>query len=201
MNIPLIYGLVLAGGRSLRMKRDKSLLHYHGKSQVAHCFELLSQYCDEVYLSNREDQSSLKEHNKFPQIHDKFYGIGPLGGILSAMTQKPQAAWLVLACDLPFIDHFMLKNLLACRAVKKYATAYVSMPHPGEPEPLCAIYEPKIIPKLQENMRQGIYCPKKILMHLNIAKLEQLNSNSLENVNSQSDFKNALQLLNNTKLQ
>src|SRR3989338_11195 len=146
---PALYGLVLAGGRSLRMKRDKSLLQYHGKSQVEYCFELLSGHCQEVYLSNREEQSSLKEHRKLPQIHDKFIDIGPLGGILSAMLHKPDTAWLVLACDLPFIDHSLLAHLVAGRARDKYATAYTSAYHPEEPEPLCAIYEPKLMPHLR----------------------------------------------------
>ena len=198
-NIPPLCGLVLAGGKSVRMKMDKSLLYYHGKSQVAYCFELLSKYCQEVYLSNREDQVSLEEHTKFPQIHDKFDRIGPLGGILTAMMHKPQSAWLVLACDLPFIDHLTIKNLLAWRGIEKHATAYTSAHHPGEPEPLCAIYEPKSMPRLQEYMRQGICCPKEILMKLDIAKLDHPRTNALDNVNSEEDFKKVVQLLTNSK--
>ena len=194
--IPGLLGLVLAGGKSARMKQDKSLLNYHGKSQVEHCFELLSMHCRQVYLSNRKEQSLLKQHRKYPQIQDHYTDIGPLGGIVSAMTQKPKSAWLVLACDLPFIDHLALKNLIVNRAAKKYATVYLSSHYPGEPEPLCAIYEPKLIPYLIRNLQKGIYCPKKILMDLDIVKLKQPHANTLDNINSADDYKKAIHWLN-----
>ena len=50
-------------------------------------------------------------------------------------------AWLVLACDLPFLDRATLQHLIAQRASARLATAYRSSSD-GQPEPLCAIFEP-----------------------------------------------------------
>lgn len=189
--IPL-YGLVLAGGKSTRMKKDKSLLEYHGKKQVVYCFDLLSQFCDQVFVSNRKDQSRLAAHKKLPQIHDIFSGIGPLGGILSAMTCQPDVAWLVMACDLPFVNGSTIETLIKKRNPSKMATAYRSAHEPNLPEPLCAIYEPKALVQLLQFLAQGVQCPRAILLRCDTRLIAQSPGISLDNVNSPPEYHKAL---------
>lgn len=190
-----MYGLVLAGGKSTRMKKDKSLLEYHGKKQVLYCFDLLSQFCDRVFISNRRDQSRLSAHKKLPQIHDVFVGIGPLGGVLSAMTRNPDVAWLVLACDLPFVDQSTIKTLIRKRNPSKMATAYRSAHESDLPEPLCAIYEPKALFQLLQFLAKGIQCPRAILHHCDTQLIIQRQRASLDNVNSPQEYQKALGLI------
>ena len=77
-----LYGLVLAGGKSLRMGTDKSLLNYHGKSQREVMFDMLSGYCSVVYLSVNQNQNTY-----LPHIIDETEAAGPLGGIVSAFEK------------------------------------------------------------------------------------------------------------------
>lgn len=188
-----LYGLVLAGGKSTRMKRDKAALKYHGKGQAVAAYELLSQFCEKVFVSAREQQH-IK--NSFPKIFDKkkFSGIGPSGGILSAMTQYPKVAWLVLACDLPFVNGKTLKHLIRYRNSKKTATAYISR-HDGLPEPLCAVYEPSARPIQLKFLKKGISCPRKILINSNLRLLTLKDKRSLDNVNTPKEYKQAVALL------
>lgn len=186
--VPL-YGLVLTGGKSTRMKKDKSLLEYHGKKQVTYCFDLLSAFCQEVFVSNRKEQSSLSAHKRLPQIHDLFIDMGPLGGILSAMIQYPQVAWLVLACDLPFVQESTIKTLVHQRKPSQIATAYRSSHQPDLPEPLCAIYEPKALSILLQFLMQGFLCPRSILSRCDTWLITQKRRNSLDNVNSPAEYK------------
>ena len=192
--IPL-YGLVLAGGESTRMKKDKSLLEYYDKKQVIHCFDLLSQFCDQVFVSNREEQSRLAAHKKLPQIHDIFVAIGPLGGILSAMTRNPDVAWLVLACDLPFVKELTIARLIKKRNPAKAATAYRSTHEPDLPEPLCAIYEPKILIQLLQFLAQGIQCPRAMLRRSDTQLITQCQPISLDNINSPQEYHKAIGLI------
>ena len=85
-----LYGLVLAGGKSTRMKIDKSILHYHGKTQVEHGFELLQKYCAKVFISNREEQAQLQGHDVAPQIHDQpqFNNLGPISGTRTSLQKS-----------------------------------------------------------------------------------------------------------------
>lgn len=190
--IPL-YGLVLAGGKSTRMKKDKSLLEYRGKKQAVYCFELLSQFCDQVFISNRQGQAFWDGHKTLPQIHDTFLEVGPLGGILTAMTKFPEAAWLVLACDLPFVDESVLDMLVRQRDPFKMATAYRSVRDHPLPEPLCAIYEPKAVFRFLFFLAQGIDCPRHILARSDIHALEPGREFSLDNVNSPEEYQKAVE--------
>ena len=190
-DIPL-YGLVLAGGKSTRMKKDKSLIEYHGKKQVIYCFDLLAQFCDQVFVSNRKDQARLTGHKQLPQIHDAFIGIGPLGGILSAMTRHPDVAWLALACDLPFVHEAAIKTLINKRDPLKMATAYRSAHEPDLPEPLCAIYEPKAMLPLLQFLSQGVQCPRAILSRSNTHLITQTQDISLDNVNNPQEHQKAV---------
>lgn len=176
--IPL-YGLVLAGGYSQRMQRDKALIDYWGKSQGEHCFDLLSSVTERIYLSVRNEQSIL---DNLPKITDRFLGFGPLGGILSAMLAHPNAAWMVIACDLPNLDRKTLLELRRQRAPFKFATAYENLTT-GHLEPLCAIYEPKCYLRFMEFLGNGIVSPIKMLALSSIKRIK-LASSALENVNS-----------------
>ncbi len=186
-----LHGLVLAGGQSRRMNRDKASLDYHGKPQVRHTYDLLSSLCDKVYVSNRPSQASDPVQSDLPQIHDRFVGMGPMGGILSALQTHPEAAWLVVACDMPFLDEPSLEHLVARRNPYKFATSYTS-PRDGLPEPLCAIYEPKSVFRLLHFLGMGYRCPRKVLVNSDTCRVEPLNPYALTNVNNPAEYEDAL---------
>lgn len=136
-------GLILAGGESRRMGGDKALLAYHGCSQVEYLASLLAPICATTYLSRRRDQAQISTGpTELPVLLDSFLNMGPLGGVLSALRAFPQAAWLVVACDLPWLDGASLQALLTARNPFRQATAFLQSD--GAPEPLCTIYEPRI---------------------------------------------------------
>lgn len=186
-----LYGLVLAGGRSTRMNADKTALQYHGKPQVRHCYDLLAAHCTKVFVSTRSAQAESMVLADLPQIPDQFVDIGPMGGILSALKAHPDAAWLVLACDLPFMDHAMLERLVRRRNPFKLATAYMSR-QGSLPEPLCAIYEPKSIFRLLHFLALGYQCPRKVLVNSDTHLLEPGNPIALTNVNEPKEYEEAL---------
>jgi molybdopterin-guanine dinucleotide biosynthesis protein A len=180
-SVPPLLGLVLAGGRSLRMKVDKATLQYHDRMQSEHCFELLSPFCRKVYLSNRKEQELDAGHEGLPQIHDLFPGSGPLNGILSAMKTHPNVSWLVLACDMPFVDSRLIRELVAWRDPLKQATAFVAAD--GRPEPLCAIYEPSMTSLLLSCIQDDYHSPRFALMKANMMLIRPDRPSSLTNIN------------------
>ena len=134
-------GLVLAGGRSTRMHTDKAALLYGGRSQLERAMALIAPHVTRAYVSVRADQSTDPLRARFPQIRDAHENLGPIAGLLAAQASHPEAAWLMLACDLPLLDELTLAHLVRSRAPERVATAYRSS-HDGLPEPLCAIWEP-----------------------------------------------------------
>ncbi len=186
-----LYGLVLGGGRSTRMKRDKAAIEYHGVPQVRYAYQLLEQYCDRVFVSNRADQADEPLFEGLEQIHDRFVGFGPMGGMLSAFHTYPEAAWLVLGCDLPFVDEPVLDALLDARDPLMLATCYTSA-HDGLPEPLCAVYEPRYRRRLHQFLASGRDCPRKALINSRAKRIDLANPRALDNINSPDEFEAAV---------
>lgn len=180
-------GLVLAGGRSLRMGTDKASLDYGRGEEAPRVFGLLEEVCQQVFVSCRADQANLPGRRGLPQIHDQLTGRGPLAGLLAAFDQRPDAAWLVVACDLPRLDRSVLDTLLAGRNPHRFATAFRG--HQDFPEPLCAVYEPKARPRLLQFLAAGYDCPRKMLINSPIALLEPETGGRLVNANTPEDRK------------
>lgn len=183
---PKIFGLILAGGYSRRMGQDKALLEFHGKPQVEYLFDLLQRYCTKVFLSKRSDQAAYKN---IPPINDtdEFSDHGPLSGILSAMKEYPDANWLIVACDLPFITDKTIQTLLNKRDPRKTATAFISV-QDALPEPLCAIWEGHAYSSILKLFNEGINCPRKILIKSDTHLLNQDDPHWLDNINTPQEY-------------
>ncbi|MBW8887076.1 MAG: NTP transferase domain-containing protein [Fibrobacteres bacterium] len=186
-----LYGLVLGGGRSERMGTDKAALAYHGKPQIRHSLELLEPLCARAFVSCRAEQAADPVFAGLPQIHDAFLGMGPMGGILSALRAHPGAAFLVIACDLPFLDAATLESLARGREPLRAATAFAG-PQDGLPEPLCAIYEPRAYARALQLLGQGVDCPRKFILNSSAAILTAPDMRALRNVNDPGDYREAL---------
>lgn len=186
MDAPL-YGLVLAGGRSSRMGRDKAALLYEGQTQLERAMALLRPHVARAYVSVRPDQKTDALRARFAQIEDRASDIGPMAGLLAAQAAHPEAAWLVLACDLPLLDEPTLRGLVGARDTGGLATAYRSS-HDGLPEPLCAIYEPRSRAALSDYVAQGKHCPRKFLLNSGARLIEEPNPRALDNINTPEEY-------------
>ena len=182
-----VYGLVLAGGQSRRMGHDKALLDRGGRSQLAFVVELLDDCVERVFVSTRADQKDEAERRQYGQIVDRYDDLGPVAGILSAMDEHPDVDWLVVACDLPNIDARTVLYLLDHRATPKPFVAYASS-YDGLPEPLCALYGEGSETVVREFVREGVICPRKILIRSDTLLLDQPDPNSLDNINTPDDL-------------
>lgn len=182
-----LYGLVLTGGRSRRMQADKAALAFGSRPQLALAFDLLSPRVDAAWISVRADQVADSLRARFPQVVDGGIGEGPIAGIVAAQCREQTAAWLVLACDLPFLDGATLDQLIADRDPARQATAFRSV-HDGLPEPLCAIYEPSSRQSILHYIAAGGSCPRKFLLTQDTLLLDPVNAQALDNANTPQDL-------------
>jgi molybdenum cofactor guanylyltransferase len=198
VNIPRIHGLVLAGGRSSRMKRDKAAIEFRpGEPALEAAMKLLEGRVARAYVSVRADQQDDPARARYARLVDRGDIEGPIAGISAAFASSPDAAWLVLACDLPFLDAQTLDTLLLARDPGFDATAYRSA-HDGLPEPLCAIYEPRARQAIAAQIAAGRNCPRKFLINAHTQLLDQPNPRALDNVNTVDEYQSALSELRST---
>ncbi|HKX98188.1 MAG TPA: NTP transferase domain-containing protein [Steroidobacteraceae bacterium] len=181
-----LFGLLLAGGRSSRMRSDKAALAYGARPHLAESFDLLARHVGKAFVSVRADQAAEPLRARYPQLLDGNMGRGPIAGIIAAQARHPEAAWLVLACDLPFLDDATLASLIARRDADRLATAFASR-HDGLPEPLCAIYEPASRAAILAHVAGGRDCPRKFLVENDILLLDPVSPAALDNANTPED--------------
>jgi molybdopterin-guanine dinucleotide biosynthesis protein A len=189
----LLYGLLLAGGKSSRMGRDKAsmILGADGLTQARRARGLLETLCQRTYISLREGQSVPEGGEGVSVLRDSSDAEGPLCGILAAFREEPAAAWLVLACDLPFVTAEVLDGLAVrhCEAPWKPFIAYSNVLD-GRPEPLCAIYAPAALPVLLRYAAHGNFSPRRIMTEENAVLLHLPNGSAaaLVNINTPQDM-------------
>jgi molybdopterin-guanine dinucleotide biosynthesis protein A len=128
-------GFVLAGGRSSRMGREKALLEIGGEPLVLRAARLLDSVCGKTAIIGPPERYG---GFGFPAVADDHPGLGPLGGIATALS-RAAASWnLILACDLPYLSGEWLRFLIQ-RARVSHALVVLPESAAG-PEPLCAAY-------------------------------------------------------------
>jgi molybdenum cofactor guanylyltransferase len=185
-----LYGLVLAGGASRRMGHDKAALALHGRPQLEWARELLAHHCERVFTSIRPGQQDDPLRRGEAVIVDRHDGAGPIAGIAAAQAAHPDRAWLVLACDLPFVDDASLEFLVRHRDGRRAVVAYASS-RDRLPEPLCAIYEPASRDGVLDAIASGRNCPRKYILGTGVDLLLQPDPKALDNVNTPEDLQRA----------
>ncbi|MBL7945155.1 MAG: molybdenum cofactor guanylyltransferase [Flavobacteriales bacterium] len=127
-------GVVLAGGRSSRMGRDKALMDYQGRPLIQHAIDVLHPHVDELLIIG---DPLLYDRSGALAIADDAPGNGPLGGIVTALRYAWNERMIILACDMPHVPARFLTLLKG--ALDEHHEAVVAQCD-GRLEPLAAVY-------------------------------------------------------------
>ena len=144
-----VTGIILCGGLSKRMGRQKAFLPYAGKTMIEHSLDMMHELFDEVLLvSNNPDEFS---HLSANLVRDIIPRRGPLVGILSGLLVAKNQHSFVLPCDMPLLTKDLIRNM----AAKRHASDMLVYSCNGVLEPLLAIYSRNCIEALEEVIFQG----------------------------------------------
>jgi molybdenum cofactor guanylyltransferase len=149
-------GIILAGGSSSRMGKNKALLPLPGNQAVTfveHLVSLLEVFCLETLIVAR-DQAHARDYD-FPGVRvtiDEIPGIGPLMGLYSGLNAINTTHALVVAVDLPCIQPALLSFLLSQPLTTD--TLLVPLVH-NIPQVLLALYPRSLLPIIKEQLLQG----------------------------------------------
>ena len=130
-----VSAVILAGGKSSRMGRDKAFLEINGETLLAKQIRIARESgASEIFISGRTDTN----YSAFgcQVLQDEFPDAGPLAGIHGAMLAAQNPLLLVLAVDLPNLNSGLLKRLMT-----QTRDGLGVIPHfNGKVEPLIALY-------------------------------------------------------------
>ncbi|GAA4380440.1 hypothetical protein GCM10023186_18830 [Hymenobacter koreensis] len=178
------------------MGRDKGLLKYHQQPHRRHLQRLLQPFCPGgVWLSGRAEQDPHNPDEPF--LVDQWSGAGPISGLLAAFSHEPNAAWLAVACDFPFLSADTLGYLVEHRQPKVCVTCFLDQAANG-PEALLSIWEPSSHEMLLKALARGQTSLRRILQDYAPSKIHLLrapNPNELLNVNTPAEYEAARRAL------
>ena len=152
----MIRGLVLCGGESKRMGKDKGLLALGSGNWAVVAVHKLEQLTIPVSISINPAQLQTYGHffSAEQLIVDRTHAKGPLQGLLSTHLKYPEDDLLLLACDMIEMDTETLKELLEHASIFPCYDYYVYAQEDFM-EPLCAIYPSATLKKLYQELEQG----------------------------------------------
>lgn len=166
-------GIILAGGQSRRMGRDKAHLPIPGNERITfveHLVTLLNRLCSEVVLVARD--SSQADELAGPGrrvVLDDAPGGGPLMGLYSGLRMIGATHALVTAVDMPFVQPAVVSFLLSQTLNDELLVPIVH----GVAQVLLAVYPRTIIPLLEDRLREGRRDPRSLLTVAKVRYIEE----------------------------
>ncbi|MDB4347489.1 molybdenum cofactor guanylyltransferase [Bacteroidia bacterium] len=168
------YALVLAGGKSKRMGKDKSRIIYHQKEQMYEVADmLLSMGLNTSISINKTQQKDLDPNYSY--LIDAYEDQGALGGILTAMELHPNKPLMVVGCDYPMLQRWDLNHLMFEAQKQKQSMAYQA-PDSLLYLPTVAYYTIDMLQGFRQALVSNQLKLQTILGNAKVHKLKPLNS-------------------------
>jgi len=192
--------VVLAGGKGLRLKRDKVLENIGNISLLQRVVSCLSVYNSEIIIvtSQKQSLSLFVDYPKLRVEADIYPDKGPLGGIYTGLTASNSFYNLVVACDMPFLNRALLSYMMQISAGFD-----VVMPRVGDlVEPLHAVYSKNCVAPIENLLKQGIlqiyqFFPWVKVRYVEAEEIDRFDPEHLSffNINTAADLRRARELV------
>lgn len=184
--------VILAGGGSRRMGRDKAFLPLNGKPLIHHVTDNLAPLrANETLVITRNPDHYA--HLPLTACRDLIPNCGPLGGLYTALTLAQHDTVAVVGCDMPFVD-----AVLVARLCVLLTTTPVDAAAPrwrDQPEPLHAVYHRRALSVVEQQLERGDYSMMRLLRRLDTIYLDVSNNLAFTNVNTPDHLATAAALL------
>lgn len=184
--------VILAGGKSRRMGRDKLALPVNGRTLLESAVSRFEAEFDEVVIS-------VADGNKYPEVKvrrvvDILPGAGPLSGLHAALALLPQDGVFLVAADLPFSCPLAAKRIIELCGGKE--ASVIRLPD-GKLEPLFGFYRKTLLSRCEDAINSGDYRMTEILhgadtLFVSPEEIGTLwDERLIYNINRPEDFKKA----------
>ncbi len=178
-----VTAIVLAGGDSLRMDADKSMLPIEGEPMIERICEQLRGTFDEILIS--ADEVDKYSFLGFDVIADKVPGQGPLMGIASALEASTNEFNFVVACDIPYVDLPYVRRMLV---EAEEADLVIPTTGEGKHEPLFAVYRKSALGVMNEVLSSGGRKISDVFARCKVKHIELGDAEWFTNLNTLADY-------------
>lgn len=196
--------IVLAGGKALRLGRDKLQEEVDGKTLLARVLGTLSSLAGDVIIVAGVGQPlpTGSAGSKVKIVTDVFPDGGPLGGIYTGLAASDSFHNLVVAGDMPFLNlpllRYLLENAGDFDVVIPRLNSFI--------EPLHAVYSQRCLPYIKREIESGrrnirSFFPLVKVRYIERQEIVRFDPECLSffNINNEDDLKRAWKLSNGIK--
>lgn len=191
-------GVILAGGGSIRMGRNKAFLELGGRPMIAVVAERLRAIVQEVIVA--ADDTALYSPFADQCVADVFPGVGTLGGIHAGLSAASHDLALVVGCDMPLIEARVARWFLEAAGLAPSADVVV-LRHGTWVEPLHAVYRKSCQAVIEEVIRSGgrrvvSFFDQVLVRYVDPGDIDHLDPDlkSFRNVNTPEEWKQLLRI-------
>jgi molybdenum cofactor guanylyltransferase len=183
-----VTAVVLAGGRSTRMGRDKALLPFEGRRMIEHIIGRIEPHVREVLVSATDSGTYAFLGREV--VVDSVAGQGPMRAVATALERASHDVVLVVPCDVPGVPVDLLARLL--RAARSGAEIVVPVTPDGQYEPLFAVYRRSVRNRLIDALERGERRIVSVYSSCDTMEVPMGSGDRLFNVNTSADYERAL---------
>jgi molybdenum cofactor guanylyltransferase len=192
--------IILAGGKSTRLGRDKASQLLRGRSLLQRVIDRLDGLADEYVVVKAPGQQLPPVFASRPItiVEDLYPGAGPLGGVYTGLSSMGTPRAFAVACDMPLLQPKLLRSLL--RLAPEH-DAVIPLNN-ALPEPLCAVYAASCLPAIKSQIESGSFKMTSFLESVNVKYMEPAEWQRFDpeglsffNLNDEDDLARAEQLL------
>lgn len=141
--------IILSGGKSSRMGKDKALLKIGAKTIIEIMIDKLKPFCNEIMIS--ADETEKYSQFGFKVVPDKYKNSGPLAGIYSSLLESNTERNFVISCDLPLVSQKIIERLLSNISTKEIILPVTD----GKYHQLCGVYSKSVIKIAESILSEG----------------------------------------------
>lgn len=184
--------IIVAGGESLRMGQDKSMLLIEGKPMIKHIYDQLSLHFDQILISS--NNISKYDFLGLEVVPDRIADQGPLMGIASALEVSSNSMNFVIACDIPEVDMGLVRKMLR---LGSDFDAVVPRIKKEKYEPLFAVYKKSVLDTINKTLDAG---KRRVTEALGECKVKYIDLNGvghITNLNTMNDYSEFVKGSNN----
>jgi len=196
-----ILGVVLAGGKSKRFGEDKSQVKLHGKILIDYILSVIMDQFNEILVVTN-NPIRFKDSSKILTTKDFEEGLGPLGGILTAMKwikdQKKDYEWIsTFPADTPFFTNKELKIFYENIDIKKSKLFFIK--NKETRHNIFGLWSLDLLKKLETDLKKG---ERKVEVWADTVGVETINiecekRDPFFNINTKEDLEKAYKIMEN----
>jgi molybdopterin-guanine dinucleotide biosynthesis protein A len=195
-----VSGVILAGGGSRRLGRNKALVRIGGQALIERVVEAIAPLTAEVIVvvASPEQAGALPLPPSVRVVSDRYPDCGSLGGIFSGLAASREPWILAVACDMPFLNPALLRHLMTARRSVDAVVPYLE----GQPQPLHALYRKTCLVPIEGMLRSGQLKIASLFAAVRVRHVDEVTIDRIDpghrsffNINTPADLEEALSLL------